>query len=230
MRMSWFDHLPPENVALSQHILDSVLSERKQGYTVYPPQEQIFRALTLTPPESVKAVLLGQDPYHGPGQANGLCFSVTPGTPLPPSLKNIFKEYRADLGYDMPATGDLTSWAEEGVLMLNTILSVREGAPLSHRKLGWERFTSAVLRVCFALPQPIVFLLWGGTARKACADLPFGTAEKKVALVSSHPSPLGATKGSENVPAFLGSRPFSRTNEELLRLGSTPVNWKLCKR
>lgn len=225
--MAWADYLPSEAVDLSHSILQKVQDERRFGYTIYPSQKQILRALDLTPPENVKVVLLGQDPYHAPDQANGLCFSVTPGTPLPPSLKNIFKEYQSDLGYAMPSTGDLTPWADEGVLMLNTILSVRRGEPLSHRKLGWERFTNAVLHVCFDLPQPVIFLLWGGTARAACGDLPLGSVANKVAIVSSHPSPLGATKASAAAPAFLGCRPFSRVNTELTRLGSSPINWKL---
>lgn len=225
--MKWSDILKPEDYADAQSILDRVQKERKEGYFVYPPQKQVLRALDLTPPDKVKAVILGQDPYHAPGQANGLCFSVAPGTKLPPSLRNIFKEYQADLGYEMPSSGDLTPWAEAGVLMLNSILTVRRAEPLSHKSYGWEKFTTAVLNACFQLPQPVVFLLWGGTARAYCAGLPLSSTPGKASLFSSHPSPLGASKGSEAVPAFIGSRPFSHANAELERMGSTPINWKL---
>lgn len=225
--ITWSDYLEPDVFTLAQDILARIQKERDEGQIIYPPQGQILRSLDLTPPGRVKAVLLGQDPYHAPGQANGLCFSVTSGTKLPPSLRNIFKEYQADLGYGMPASGDLTPWAEKGVLMLNSILTVRGGEPLSHKRYGWDKFTSAVLSKCLQLPQPLVFLLWGGTARAYCADLVVSRSPNKSFLFSSHPSPLGATKGSEAVPAFMGSKPFSRANAELERMGSSPIDWKL---
>jgi len=225
--MTWFACLGPAWTERAETILERVRTERLTGETIYPPQEQVLRALELTPPERTKVVLLGQDPYHGPGQANGLSFSVSPGTPLPPSLRNIFREYCDDLGLPAPRTGDLTPWAERGVLLLNAALTVRAGAPLSHRGYGWRELTGAVLRACMELPQPVVFLLWGGAARSLCADLPLDRTPGKAAILSSHPSPLGARKASADVPAFLGSRPFSRANEALCRMGGTGVDWRL---
>lgn len=201
--------------------------EREQGKTIFPPQNQILRALQLTPPEKVKVVIVGQDPYHGAGQANGLAFSVNPGVPFPPSLRNIFKELQSDLGYPIPKSGDLTPWAEQGVLLLNTVLTVEEGKANSHKDWGWQIFVLEVFKACVKLPQPIVFLLWGGQARAFCAGLQLSKLENKACLFSSHPSPLGASNGSRAVPAFLGSRPFSQTNALLRRMGAEPVDWSL---
>ena len=202
------------------------------GAAVFP--ERIFRALELTPPEDVRAVILGQDPYPTPGHANGLCFSVNPDvSPLPRSLGNIFREYTADLGYPTPSCGDLTPWASRGVLLLNAVLTVDAGHPNSHRKLGWHAVTDAVLRTCLELPQPVVFLLWGREAQSAYQRTAASMTEPsdgeavpldKYALRSSHPSPLGASKPCGDSPAFLGSRPFSGANR---LLGTAAVDWRL---
>ena len=184
---------------------------------VYPPREKLLEALRLTPPEQVKCVILGQDPYHEPGQAHGLSFSVPEGTPFPPSLRNIYKELAADLGTEPPAGSDLTPWAEQGVLLLNTTLTVYGGEAGSHRSFGWQHFTDAVISAAAALPQSIVFILWGADAGKKAALI--GSEERHLILRSAHPSPLSAYRG------FFGSRPFSRCNEFLLSRGETPIEW-----
>ena len=172
-------------------------------------------------------VIVGQDPYHGPGQANGLAFSVAPGVAVPPSLRNIFRELHEDIGCAVPKSGDLSAWAERGVLLLNTALTVEQGRPASHAKWGWDSFVLDVCRVCLELPQPIVFLLWGGYARAFTAGLQISQHPGKASVCSSHPSPLGAAKGNEAVSAFLGSRPFSKANAFLASMGSEPVDWDL---
>lgn len=202
----------------------SDLSRRAAAETVLPPPRQIFRALDLTPPENVRCVILGQDPYHTPGVANGLAFSANAGCKVPPSLRNIFKELSADIGCPAPTSPDLTPWAEQGVLLLNTILTVRPGAAGSHAGWGWQSVTADLLRVCAELPQPVMFLLWGRHAQKAGLRPP---SETKQYLCSSHPSPLGASKASATVPAFLGSRPFSRTNAFLRASGVAEIAWRL---
>lgn len=184
---------------------------------VYPPRDRLFEALRLTPPESVRCVILGQDPYHEPGQAHGLSFSVPDGTPLPPSLRNIYKELAADLGCEAPQSGDLSGWAEQGVLLLNAGLTVYESAAGSHRSFGWQHFTDAVIRAVDTLPQNIVFILWGGDARKKTALL--GSKENRFIIQSAHPSPLSSYRG------FFGSRPFSRCNEFLTQRGESPIEW-----
>ena len=207
-------------------------AERRAVETIFPPQTQIFRALDLTPPESVRCVIVGQDPYHTPGVANGLAFSANPGCRIPPSLRNIFKELASDLNFPMPTSPDLTPWAAQGVLLLNAALTVRAGAAGSHAKWGWQSVTEEILRVCYAkLPQPVTFLLWGRHAQSAAqrAGIPLSAdaqASKQI-LCSSHPSPLGASKGNETVPAFLGSRPFSRTNAFLQSMGASEIQWSL---
>ena len=187
--------------------------------------------LELTPPEAVRCVILGQDPYPTPGVANGLAFSASPGQKIPPSLRNIFKELAADLGCPLPSGPDLTPWAERGVLLLNTTLTVRAGEAQSHAKWGWQTVTGEILRVCAQLPQPLVFLLWGQHALKAAetairAETLSSSGNKRV-LRSSHPSPLGANKGSAEIPAFLGSRPFSRVNALLSAMGAEEIEWSL---
>ena len=193
----------------------------KQEYaeqTVYPPMEYIFNALRLTPYSSVKAVILGQDPYHGPGQAPGMCCSVKRGTPPPPSLQNIFKEIKSDLGFDPPQHGELTSWADNGVLLLNTVLTVREGQPNSHKGMGWEQFTDRIIQLLNERQQPMVFLLWGGNARSKARLI---TNPAHLVLQCAHPSPLSAYNG------FFGCRHFSKTNEFLVSRGMKPIDWKL---
>ncbi|MEE3377367.1 MAG: uracil-DNA glycosylase [Lachnospiraceae bacterium] len=184
--------------------------------TVYPPSTDIFNAFAFTPLENVKVVILGQDPYHEPGQANGLCFSVHKGIRIPPSLVNIYKEMSSDLGCPIPENGDLTGWARQGVLLLNTVLTVRAHAANSHRGIGWEEFTDAALRVLADQDRPLVFILWGTPARRKKALI---HNPKHLIIESPHPSPLSASGG------FFGSRPFSRTNDYLVRCGLTPIDW-----
>lgn len=200
-----------------------VLSEQvEHAYAqteVYPPREKLFAALNTTPPEQVRVVILGQDPYHEPGQAHGLSFSVEPGVTIPKSLNNIYKELEADLGLAAPQTGCLLPWAEHGVLLLNSVLTVEAHKAGSHRKFHWERFTDQVIRATNALPQPIAVVLWGNFAIKK-APLIQSDAPRLV-LTSAHPSPLSAYRG------FFGSRPFSKINAFLTENGETPIPWKL---
>ena len=191
--------------------------EKAAGKMIYPPGGQIFRAFDLTPVNKVKVVILGQDPYHNPYQAMGLSFSVPAGVPAPPSLKNIFKEIENDLGIRMSGSPDLTPWAEQGVLLLNAILTVQAGAAASHRGKGWETFTDAVIKYISDNCDGVVFLLWGGFARNK-RDL-IDTSRHYV-LEAAHPSPLAGG-------AFFGCRHFSRTNEIMLNEHKTPINWQL---
>lgn len=188
--------------------------ERDRG-TVYPPHDDVFNAFG-TAFDDVKVVVLGQDPYHGPGQAHGLCFSVRPGVPAPPSLRNIFKELQSDLGVEPPSHGCLDSWARRGVFLLNTTLTVRAGAAASHQGQGWEEFTDEVVRHLSAREVPLVFLLWGRPARAKCFLIDMA---RHAVVSAAHPSPLSASNG------FFGSRPFSKANEALVRLGRPPVDW-----
>jgi uracil-DNA glycosylase len=192
-----------------------VAAERARG-VVYPPADEVFAALHLTPYAEVKVVILGQDPYHGPDQAHGLCFSVRPGVPPPPSLQNIFKELEADLGITPPGHGCLDHWARQGVLLLNASLTVRQGRAASHQGKGWETFTDEVLRAVDDKPERVVFILWGASARKKKALV---DRSRHVVIESPHPSPLSASSG------FFGSRPFSRANAALVEAGRTPVDW-----
>ena len=223
----WSDLMSNQTIEKAKTLAKKAQSARNSGLTIYPPKSQIFQALTLTPPEKVRVVIVGQDPYHGPGQANGLAFSVSPGIPIPPSLRNIFREMHEDIGARIPNSGDLTPWAEQGVLLLNTVLTVQGGMPNSHRDWGWQEFVLEVFRLCVTLPQPVVFLLWGRQAQSFVSGLPIDKLPNKKVLCSSHPSPLGAGKGSAGVPAFLGSRPFSKTNQLLGEMGAKPVKWEL---
>lgn len=183
---------------------------------IYPPMEDIFNALRHTSYSDVRAVILGQDPYHGPGQAHGMCFSVKRGTPPPPSLQNIFKEIKSDLGIDPPQHGELTSWADNGVLLLNTVLTVREGQPNSHKGMGWEQFTDRIIQLLNERQQPMVFLLWGGNARSKARLI---TNPAHLVLQCAHPSPLSAYNG------FFGCRHFSKTNAILKANGLKEIEW-----
>ena len=228
----WMQQAPEEVASATERLLGEVAQLRKEE-VIYPAQDHILYALGCTAPQSVKAVILGQDPYHGPNQAMGLSFSVPEGEKLPPSLRNIYKEMAADLGCEMPESGDLTSWAQQGVLLLNTTLTVREHAANSHSKLGWQVLTNYLVEQCFCLPQPIVFLAWGrhavklieGAQAKVVAEYPVACANKHI-LRSTHPSPLSANKKGGELEAFMGSRPFSRTNAILTESGSAPINWQ----
>lgn len=200
--------------------LEQRLGAAYESGAVYPPAQQLFAAFERTPPARVRAVILGQDPYHEPGQANGLAFSVSRGVKLPPSLQNIYKELEADLGVPAAKSGDLTSWAQQGVFLLNTVLSVRAHVANSHKDFGWQSFTDAVIAALAELPQPIAFVLWGAQAQKKAA-LVEKSPYPRLVLQSPHPSPLSAYRG------FFGSRPFSQINAFLVSYGFSPVDWKI---
>jgi uracil-DNA glycosylase len=206
-------HLDPARTAALEEF---VTAEYAAG-PVFPPRADLFAAYRRCPPDACRVLILGQDPYHRPGQAHGLSFSVRPGVPVPPSLRNVFKELAADVGCPPPTSGDLTRWAEQGVLLLNAVLTVREGAAGSHAGRGWEEFTDATIRALDAHRERVVFLLWGGYARRK-RDLVTNPAH--VVLEAGHPSPL-------NTRGFLGSRPFSAANKALVDAGLPPVDWSL---
>lgn len=193
-------------------------SRKKAGKKIFPKGPEIFNAFHLTPLKKVKVVVLGQDPYHGEGQAHGLAFSVRQGVRPPPSLKNIYKELKSDLGIEAPDHGELTRWAEQGVLLLNTVLTVEEGQPASHHNKGWESFTDRVIRVLNERKEPIVFVLWGSPAQKKQSLI---TDPHHLVLKSPHPSPFSADRG------FFGSKPFSKINETLKKWKVTPIDWSL---
>lgn len=264
---AWFALVPEQAKVTAQRLLLEVDDLRREE-TIYPPQGDILNALAYVAPGDVRAVILGQDPYHGPGQAMGLSFSVPKGEKLPPSLRNIYKEMASDLGCNMPVSGDLSAWAQQGVLLLNTTLTVREHEANSHSKLGWQVVTTAIVEACMRLPQPVVFLAWGRPAIKviesaksraakgafeggACAgaadfgaddhassgtapavadssgSLAGGALSCKFILKSTHPSPLSASRATGDLPAFLGSRPFSRANDLLKECGVELIDWSL---
>lgn len=199
-----------------------LLAEKAAGKRIFPQGSEYFRALDLTPLDKVRVVILGQDPYHGPGQAHGLCFSVQRGVRPPPSLLNIFKEMKADLGVDPPGHGTLTHWAEQGVLLLNSVLTVEMGQAASHQGRGWEKFTDAVIDLVARQERPIVFILWGSYAQKKAAFVKdVSQGGRHLVIKSAHPSPLSAHNG------FFGSRPFSRANAFLREHGEKPIDWRL---
>ncbi len=200
------------------HDLQKFVVEERSIAEVYPPPDRVFAALHLTSYANVKVMILGQDPYHGPAQAHGLCFSVSPGVPRPPSLVNICTELESDLGIVSDTNGSLEAWARQGVLLLNTTLTVRRGAAASHQRRGWETFTDEVLRVVDAKPETVVFILWGSSAR---AKKKLIDSRRHVVIESAHPSPLSAHRG------FFGSRPFSRANAALVAAGREPVDWSI---
>lgn len=186
--------------------------------TIFPPKDYIFNALKLTPYNNVKVVIVGQDPYHGVGEAHGLSFSVRDGIKVPPSLQNIYKELNSDLGINISTTGDLTKWAEQGVLLLNSVLTVKKDTPASHKGIGWEPLTDYIIRKLNSKETPIVFILWGNFARSKKAYI---TNPKHLVIESAHPSPFSANHG------FFGSKPFSRTNQFLEQNKIQPIDWKL---
>ncbi len=221
LETSWKTHLLPEfsqpyMLALRQFLRD----EKAAGKVIYPPGAQIFNALDSTPLPQVKVVILGQDPYHGPGQAHGLCFSVAPGVPAPPSLKNIFKELQRDLGLPVPNHGCLQRWAEQGVLLLNTSLTVEQGQAGSHASKGWQTFTDRIIELVNQECQSVVFLLWGAHAQSKRKLI---DASKHQVLCSAHPSPLSAHRG------FLGNGHFSAANAYLQQQGKSPIDWRLAE-
>ena len=215
----WLAPLKPEFSKPYYAKLYKTINEEYRTRTIYPPADDIFNAFAFTPLSQVKVVILGQDPYHEPGQAMGLAFSVPQGERLPPSLRNIFTELHTDLGLPQPSGGDLTPWAERGVLLLNTVLTVGRGAANSHAAWGWQRFTDAVLAAMAALPQPVAFVLWGAQAQKKRPLLQ--SAAPRLVLCAPHPSPLSSYRG------FFGSRPFSQINAFLQENGEQPVDWRL---
>jgi uracil-DNA glycosylase len=198
--------------------LEAFLAAERAAHTIYPPEPQVFRALQLTAFERTAVVILGQDPYHGAGQAHGLAFSVQPGVKPPPSLMNMYKELEADIGLPRPSTGFLEPWAKQGVLLLNTALTVRANEANSHAKQGWERLTDAIIRAIANRADPAIFVLWGANAQKKTKLI---DDSRHTIIQSAHPSPLSAHKG------FFGSKPFSRINAALAQQGKPPINWVL---
>jgi uracil-DNA glycosylase len=198
--------------------LRDFVAQEMKNYQVFPPTDKIFTAFKLTPYNKVKVVLLGQDPYHDEGQAHGLCFSVMPGVKLPPSLRNMFKELEADLGIPCSDNGNLEHWGRQGILLLNTALTVRAHEAASHHGKGWENFTDAVIRAVNSRLEPAVFVLWGGHAQKKASLI---DGSRHVVISGAHPSPLSAYRG------FFGSRPFSKINQALTQLGHSPIDWKI---
>ncbi len=219
LNATWLSKLQPEFDAPYMAVLKTFLArERENGKLIYPSAGDWFAALNATPLDQVRVVILGQDPYHGAGQAHGLCFSVQNGVRPPPSLLNIFKELKSDLGVEPPPHGNLQSWAQQGVLLLNSVLTVEATQAASHAGKGWEKFTDAVIREVNALPHAVVFILWGNYAQKKAA---FVDSAKHLVIKSAHPSPLSAHNG------FFGSQPFSKTNEFLKAQSQKPIEWKL---
>jgi uracil-DNA glycosylase len=198
--------------------LEGFLEKEYEERTVYPARENIFNALTYTDYDEVKVVLLGQDPYHGEGQAHGLSFSVQPGVKIPPSLKNIYKELHEDLGCDIPGTGYLKKWADQGVLLLNTVLTVRAGEAHSHKGKGWEKLTDRIISLLNEREAPVIFLLWG---RPAQSKMKLIDANRHYIITSAHPSPLSASRG------FFGSKPFSKINDYLRNKGENEIDWQI---
>ena len=220
MEASWLERLGEEFEKPYMKELEAFLArERAAGAEVYPPYELIFNAFCQTPFAEVKVVIMGQDPYHGPGQAHGLSFSVPPGVPAPPSLQNIFKEIRDDLGIPVPKSGCLTGWAKQGVLLLNATLTVRANEAKSHFGKGWEVFTDRVVRLLCMRKEPLVFLLWGKSALDKFQHIAECGTGRHLVLTAAHPSPLSAHAG------FMGCRHFSKTNEFLKKAGIKPIHW-----
>lgn len=218
LKNDWADYLNKEFTKDYYLRLREYLINEYREHTIYPSMHDIFNALHYTPFEKVKAVIIGQDPYHGPNQAHGLSFSVQPGVPTPPSLRNIYKELASDLGFEPPQHGNLVKWTQEGVLLLNNVLTVRAGQAHSHQGKGWELFTDEVIRQLNKKDHPIVYLLWGAAAKRKKNLI---NKEKHFIIESVHPSPLSAHRG------FFGSKPFSQTNDILVKAGLSPIDWRL---
>ncbi|MGY3724340.1 Uracil-DNA glycosylase [Granulicatella balaenopterae] len=214
----WQELLQEEQAKDYYHELQNFIAHERLTKTIFPPEEEVFNAFHYTPYQDVKVVILGQDPYHGERQSHGLSFSVKKGVKIPPSLRNIYQELEADLGIKAPNHGELTSWAQQGVLLLNTVLTVEKAKANSHRGKGWEKFTDQVIRLLNEREEPIIFVLWGNPAKtkKAFID----TTKHKI-IESTHPSPLSAYRG------FLGSKPFSQINQQLIKWDKEPINWEI---
>ena len=218
-KLTWAEVLGEEKQKeYFQKVIQFVEGQRKAGKTIYPKNSNVFNALKITPLEKTKVIIIGQDPYHGPGQAHGLCFSVQPGVPHPPSLQNIFKELNQDLGINYPKSGYLVPWAEQGVLLLNAVLTVEQGKPQSHANQGWEVFTDRIISILNEKKENLIFMLWGAYAQKKGELV---DPIKHHILQTTHPSPLSASRG------FLGSGHFSEANKILEQTGQKPINWDL---
>lgn len=215
---SWQPALEAETTQPYFKKLQAFVAAERAEYEVFPPEEDVFNALRFTPYENANVFLLGQDPYHDNNQAHGLCFSVRPGIVTPPSLVNIYKELKTDVGCKIPNNGYLVSWAEQGVVMLNAVLTVRAHSPNSHKGHGWETFTDAVLRAVNAKEEPVVFVLWGGYAQKKLGLI---DTTRHTVIQSAHPSPLSARNG------FFGSKPFSKINTALIAANKPPIDWQI---
>lgn len=219
LHSSWKAKLKTEFASDSMKNLKAFLQkEYSSGKTIYPRGDEYFAALNLTPLNKVKVVIIGQDPYHGPGQAHGLCFSVRDGVRFPPSLLNIFKELKADVGVEIPKSGSLTKWAEQGVLLLNAVLTVEDGKAAAHQGRGWEQFTDRIVHILNEEKEHVVFILWGSYAQKKAA---FVDRKKHYVIESVHPSPLSAHRG------FFGTKPFSKANTYLKAHGVSEIDWSL---
>lgn len=216
--LSWQQALADELGKPYYQKLQEFVAQERAEHKVFPAEEDVFNALKLTPYEQVRVLLLGQDPYHNDGQAHGLCFSVQPGITPPPSLVNMYKELRDDLGVPIPNNGYLVHWAERGILMLNAVLTVRAHQPNSHKGKGWETFTDAIIRAVDAKSSPVIFVLWGGYAQKKTRLI---DSTRHIIIQSAHPSPLSAQNG------FFGSRPFSKINAALEATGQPPIDWQM---
>ena len=219
IEQSWKTQLQEEfNKPYFEDIIKFLKQEKAAGKVIYPLGKQIFNAFDTTPFDNVKVVILGQDPYHNPGQAHGLCFSVAPGVQPPPSLVNIYKEIKEDLGLEIPTHGNLEKWAQQGVLLLNASLTVEAHQPMSHSKIGWHHFTDDVIRIISERKEHVVFILWGGFAKSKQELI---DRNKHLVLTAAHPSPLSAYNG------FFGCRHFSKTNQWLQQQGYKPIDWSL---
>jgi uracil-DNA glycosylase len=215
---SWQQILDKDFAKEDLIILFEKVEKEYETYPCYPPIHRIFFALETINPEDVKVIILGQDPYHGEGQANGLAFSVNPGVKIPPSLRNIFKEIKGEFGFDIPTSGDLTNWSRQGVLLLNATLTVRQGSPNSHEALGWSKLTDAIITTLNVHFESLVFVLWGNFAAQKNALI---TNESHLVLISQHPSPLSAHRG------FFGNNHFTKVNQFLIEKGKPIINWEL---
>jgi len=221
LEKSWREALAADlNSPYISSLEDFINKERSQEIPVYPPENEVFQAFFYTPFNRVKVVIIGQDPYHGKGQAHGLCFSVRKGVKTPPSLKNIYKELESDLGIPPSNHGNLEDWAKQGVLMINATMTVRRSQPKSHYGKGWEQFTDSVVKKLFEREDPLVFILWGNSAMKKCETILSAKEHKHLILKSAHPSPFSAHK-------FLGCKHFSKTNTYLKSIGKKEIEWKL---
>lgn len=230
----WFSLLPKNTIEKISHIENSLDLLEKQGINIYPPKTNRFKALELTDPKTLKVVIIGQDPYHGEGQAMGLSFSVNKGVKMPPSLQNIFKELNDDLGIPIPNSGDLTPWAKQGVLLLNSCLTVEAKKPASHKSIGWRDITKEIIKQTLTFPQPIIYLCWGRFAEKVILESVTellnehkNVIGKKFTIKSTHPSPYSANKSALKLQPFMGSKPFSQTNKILIENNVPSINWEL---